>query len=241
MVKKHEKQQEYRNDTGADKEVDDIPVSKPADSIAVNTDTGEIAATERPMDQQVDIVHMPKKIVAKDIVGRAALKCTKKWKPTLDKHGEPATDGDGNPVGEWELSEPRTLYTVFGTASGTRGGTSNYGDWVAFKGTFEAVRSSDGARFLSNELILQQPAESLLIDALATAKKNDEGASVKFAFEVGVKTSQRWVDTNEGNSYEYTIKSMLSVNRHDPLAEMRKALSGVLPKTQQKMISSDQG
>jgi hypothetical protein len=190
----------------------------------VDTDTGEIPDPEPAPSPTVDVVHMPKKIVAKDIIGRAGLKCSKKWVPTKDKNGEAMNDKDGNPLGEWELSPPRQLYRVFGTATGTRTGSSVYGDWVAFTGTFEAIRIDNGDRFRSNELILQQPAEGLLLQALGEVKKRDEAGGVNFAFDIGVKTNQRWVDTGEGNSYEYTITSVFNVQKHDPLEHLRLAL-----------------
>lgn len=206
----------------------------------VNSDTGEISGPgyEPEAAIAVEEVDMPKKIVAKDIVGRAGLKCTKKTVPVIDPNtNKPKEDSDGNIITEVIVSPPRDLYIVFGTADGTRSGTSQYGDWVSFTGEFEARRFSDGRVFKSNECILQKPADALLLNALRDIKKRDPGASVSFAFTIGVRTSQRWVDTNEGNSYEYTIRSQIGVTRADPLAHLRNTVRHALPAPAPKQLA----
>jgi len=188
---------------------------------------------------ETDVVALPKKIVAKDIVGRTALKCTKKFIAEKDSQGNPKFKEDGSPAGEWEVTPPTQLYTVFGQTNSTETGTTNFGEWVGFIGDFEAVRTADGKRFKSNRLILQEPAQTLLMNALGAVKRQDPAGSVTFAFNVGKKTSQRWVDTNEGNSYEYTIESIISVKKHDPLAHMRKALLPHLPRPAAQQLTHE--
>lgn len=198
----------------------------------VDTGTGEIKGQSQENIPAPEVVHMPKKIVAKEIIPRAKLKGGKKWIPGRNPTtGEVLNDG----TGVWELDAPRPLYTVFGTASGTDSGTTSYGEWTSFTGQFEAVRTEDGARFRSNVLILQEPANSLLLQALQDAKTRDKDASLSFAFNVGIRTSQRWVDSNEGNSYEYTIESVINVEKSDPLAGLRHSLAGILPKAQKAL------
>lgn len=204
----------------------------------VDSDSGEISGPgyEPEAAMVAEDVEMPKKIVAKDIVGRAGLKCTKKRVAVLDEKGDPKKDSDGGVITVIEVSPPRDLYVVFGTADGTRSGTSNYGDWISFTGEFEARRFSDGKVFKSNECILQKPADKLLLSALRDVKKRDPSASVSFAFTIGVRTSQRWVDTDEGNSYEYTIRSHFGVSRADPLAHLRHTVRHALPAPSQKQL-----
>lgn len=221
---------------------DDVGTNKPN----IDADTGVISdvelerkvEAETPKAEEnfsVEVVNLPKKIVAKEIVGRMVLKCTKKFIPEKDEQGNVRVKDDGSPRGDWEVTPPTPLYTVFGTATGTRSGTSNYGDWMAFTGEFEAVRASDGERYKSGEVILQEPGHTLLFNTLVELRKVDATGGVQFAFEIGKKTSQRWVDTNEGNSYEYTQKSIVNVVRNDPLAALRSAISSSLP----KRIASD--
>lgn len=204
---------------------------------SVDTATGEIkgngfeqhAATPPP-----EVIHMPKKIVAKEIIPRGKLKGGKTWIPARDKKtNELLNDG----TGEWKLDDPKPLYTVFGTASSTKSGDTTYGTWIAFLGQFEAVRAEDGVRFRSNVLILQDPAEGLLLAALQDAKTRDKDASLSFAFNVGLRTSERWSVSGEGNSYEYTVDSVINVERTDPLAHLRQSLQAVLPKPPVKQLA----
>lgn len=207
---------------------------------SVDSTTGEIGgASEEGSQPQVDLeqIALPKKIVAKEIISRAVLKCHKKFIAEKDANGDPKMDAEGSPVGTWEVSPELALYTVFGTAEKTDGGESQYGAYTEFIGNFEAVRESDGKRYRSTRLFLQQPAEGLLVSALGNAKIRDPSASVNFAFKVGRRTSQKWVDTGQGNSYEYTVDSIINVVKHDPLASMRQQLLGVLPKPAPKQIT----
>lgn len=174
---------------------------------SVNTETGETAAPppNAPPEMVRDQVELLKKLVAKDIVTKKDLKYTK------------------------EGGEPRSLYTVFGVVSGTESGESNYGDWLCFKGSFEAVRTKDRQRFASDKLFLQDPAQGMLLSQFANMKKDDSGATLGFSFEIGVKPSQRFLETEEGNSYEYTVKSVFKAKSHDPLAALRDQVMPVLP------------
>jgi hypothetical protein len=177
----------------------------------VNAETGEVTGIE------LGEVKLLKKLVAKDIVGRAGLIYRKEFANEDDK-----TANRHKPM------EPRQLYVVFGQARSTKTGESDYGPWVAFLGTFEAVDLKTGDRYVSDKLHLQDPAEGLLLDQLA--RRADTSDSIQFLFEVGVKPSQKWIDTDNGNSYEFTIKTHFKLDKADPLAAMRQLASSVIPK-----------
>lgn len=216
-------------ETGPDVNATPDPPAAAESAPKVDAETGQISGKgfEQQATPEPEIIHLPKKIVAKEIIPRGKLKGGKTWVPEKDPvTGQPYNNGKG----EWVLDEPRQLYTVFGTASSTKSGNTTYGGWVAFIGAFEAVRAEDGVRFKSNVLILQQPAEGLLLNALQDAKTRDKDASLSFAFNVGLRTSQRWADSNEGTSYEFIIDSVINVERTDPLAHLRHSLSSLLPK-----------
>jgi hypothetical protein len=174
-----------------------------------NTETGETSAptptSAQPPEMVRDQVELLKKLVAKDIVSKKELKYTK------------------------EGGDPRSLYTVFGVVNGTESGESNYGEWLCFKGSFEAVRTRDRQRFASDKLFLQDPAQGMLLSQFAHMKRQDVGATLGFSFEIGVKPSQRFLETQEGNSYEYTVKSVFKAKSHDPLAALREQVMPVLP------------
>jgi len=200
---------------------------------SVNQDTGEISgpgfeAREAP---KLESVEMVKKIVAKNIVGREALKCTKKFVAEINADGSPKLNADGAPVGDWVVTPPTLLYMVAGTAMTTRSGSSTFGEWIAFGGVFKAIRASDGKAFASRELFLQEPAQGLLLQALSDLRRRDPSGEggIDFAFKIGKKTSQRWVDTGEGNTYEYTIESVINIKQNDPLAHLNHVFQAALP------------
>jgi hypothetical protein len=176
----------------------------------VNVETGEVTGIE------VGEVKLLKKLVAKDIVGRARLIYRKQFAPD-DKEQK-------NPL----PMLPRQLYIVFGQARSTKTGESDYGPWVAFLGSFEAVDLETGERSVSDKLHLQDPAEGLLLDQLS--RRSNTADSVQFLFEVGVKPSQKWMDTDAGNSYEFTVKTHFKMDKADPLASMRQLAASVMPR-----------
>lgn len=188
------------------KSAPETPTEKPADAPTaqpqVDLDTGEVSGI------QVGEVKMLKKLVAKDIVGRAKLIYRKTFAPE-DKDQK-------NPL----PMEPRQLYVVFGQARDTKTGESDFGPFVAFLGAFEAIDLATGERYVSDKLFLQNPAEGLLAEQLA--RRDDKTSAVQFSFEIGVKPSQKWIDTDAGNSYEFTVKAHFKLDKADPLAEMRR-------------------
>ena len=115
------------------------------------------------------------------------------------------------------------LYVVIGQAHGTKTGNSDNGPWVAFLGSFEATRASDGQRFQSGQCFVPKAIEDLLVSAMKAGQKDDASASVEFAIEVGIKPA----DTTIG--YEYTIKNLVKTSNADPLALLRSKVAGMLP------------
>ena len=103
-----------------------------------------------------------------------------------------------------------TLYTIFGVANGVKTGTSNFGEWVAFQGAFEASNYVDGNSYASNQAFITEPIQSMLMGALS------ESDSVQFAITVDVK---RRDDVAVG--YEYITTPHMKTQENDPLAHLR--------------------
>lgn len=175
----------------------------PADEVSTETKAAP-KVTTKPIE-------LLSKIVAKNIVPRSALNYKK--------------DGDGKVIDE----APRSLYRIWGVADSVRHGDSTYGQWTGFIGNFSAIRFSDSQLFKAPEAFLQGASETLLEDALAKAKKDDPSASVTFAFDIGVRPSAKWIAEDKGNSYEYTIKTVLESQQHDPLAALTEEVMKSLP------------
>lgn len=189
----------------------EVPAQADVAPPVVNTDTGEVSGIE------MGEVKMLKKLVAKDIVGRAKLIYRKTFAPE-DKDQK-------NPL----PMEPRALYIIFGQARDTKTGESDFGPFVEFLGSFEAIVLETAERSVSSRCFLQEPAQTLLSEQLA--RRSNMTDLVQFSFEVGVKPSQKWIDTDSGNSYEFTIKAHFKLDKADPLAELRRMVhEKVLPK-----------
>lgn len=203
----------------------DPPAGEPDNNtVGTTTETTHDRATGVIARESIKLL---KKIVAKDIVPRKDL--VYKKRAVTGSDGKVITNPDGSDRMEVVSPEPRMLYRVFGVASGSGTGESTYGPYVFFTGSFEAIRFSDRERSKSDKLFLQDPAEGLLLAALTGLKREDSNGTVAFAFDIGVKPSQRWVDKDEGNSYEYLIESKVNVQQNDPLAQLRGQVLDDLP------------
>lgn len=173
-------------------------------------------------------IELLNKIVAKNIVKRSQLNYRKE--PRKDAAGNVIKDAEGNALEVIVDPEPRLLYRIFGTASEIRHGDSSFGPWTSFKGNFEAHRFSDGKRFRAPECFLNGAAEGLLEDALVALHKTDPAGTLSFCFDIGVKPSNKWESEGKGNSYEYTVTSIIESTQHDPLKELRERAMKNMPK-----------
>lgn len=115
-------------------------------------------------------------------------------------------------------TEPTALFSIFGIASNYKTGKSDFGDWLAFTGTFEAVRKSDGKSFVSSKVFLPNSIQGLLLDAMKADKETGEIPETQFAIEIGVKPAKNVV------GYEYSVTSLIKPAGVDPLAALRDQL-----------------
>lgn len=104
----------------------------------------------------------------------------------------------------------KSLYTIIGVAVGVKRGTSDYGDWVALVGQFEAVNLETGERFASANAFLPDVAHGLIEAQLGNSQ------SVQFAFTIGAR-----VDDSSSVGYTYTAEPILPPDHKDPLEELR--------------------
>jgi len=128
----------------------------------------------------------------------------------LDEKVAKLTPKEGEPAAE--------LYTVFGIANGTKSGHTQFGDWTALTGMFEAVRKSDGERFQSAVCFVPGAAGDILIGGLKANREKDPEASIHFAITVAVKYMER----RDGTAgYEYVTNEVVKVAQADVLADLR--------------------
>lgn len=129
-------------------------------------------------------------------------------------------DGEDIPAPESAID----FFTILGIVQGTKIAKSTYGDSVGFKGTFEAIRSRDGKRFISGTLYLPTMLSDLLYASVAGAQKDDADATVKVAGVIGLKPSKK-----AAVGYEYTFRPLIEVVPVDALADLRATVAGALP------------
>jgi hypothetical protein len=163
------------------------------------------------------------------------------------------------------ITEKRDIAHVFGTATGYRSGSTNYGVFCKFEGNFEAVNLETGEIYKSRNLLLPEIIESLLMEQLVSLgakagkmKTQDDPGSpgtpssepVDFAFCVGVKPifeKDGKTIVERGQGYEYTVKPIMESKVSDSLAHIREVSDKArkaLPapgKTAQETAASPQG
>lgn len=116
------------------------------------------------------------------------------------------------------------LFAVYGVATGTKTGSSNFGDWLAFIGDFEGVDIATGEVSRSPVCFLPEPAQGMLEAALL---KNENG--VEFSFIIGVKPNK-----TSTTGYEYTVKPVVASKQNDALEKLRGATTQALPAPKEK-------
>lgn len=115
------------------------------------------------------------------------------------------------PEGEKEIA----LCRIWGRASSTKSGHSQFGDWTAFLGDFKAVNYLTGEKFASNKVLLPKLCEEQVMAKLASM--GPEARGVEFAYEIGIAIDK---DPRSGRGYQYVTKSLTKITGADPLATM---------------------
>jgi hypothetical protein len=113
---------------------------------------------------------------------------------------------------------------VLGVVRNVQTGTSDYGDWVKFKGSFKATNLLTGEEFNSSALMLPEVASDLLDTAIQSV--GDDFESIECAFDIGLKGA----DTSIG--YEYTVTPLVEMSTSDPIVALEKQLPA-MPKVKQ--------
>lgn len=102
------------------------------------------------------------------------------------------------------------LFVLIGRITGIQTGSSNFGDWIAFKGAFEVTNCNTGETSKSPKCFLPEPVQSMLVDALKAHE------TVDFAVELGIR-----VDRTLPTGYEYTVEPLAEMQESDELAHLR--------------------
>jgi len=111
------------------------------------------------------------------------------------------------------------LMRVIGVVHGVRTGSTQYGDFVAFRGAFKGIRLSDGEVFSAGQCLLPD----CVSDTLAATIMQSDVKSADFAFDIGVKPADNAV------GYEYYAASLVKASETDPLAALEARITAALP------------
>lgn len=121
--------------------------------------------------------------------------------------------------GKIEVPEKATaLFTVIGIANGLKVGMSNYGEWTALTGQFEATNIETGEVSTAPQVFLPEPWSGMIAAKVRTPDSETKTNGVRFALEIGVEPS----DVPRG--YEFTGKELVKLDVADPLEALRDAL-----------------
>jgi len=152
----------------------------------------------------------------------SAVKIVKKLSMKVLAAGRPSVPAEG---------ETNWIANIVGIATGTKTGTSNFGDWTALTGNFiastESKETGEELRFRTGVLFLPDVALFLITPALEQAGK---GAQIQFGFRIGVIK-----DDATAPGYSYVAESLIEPTENDPL-ELLAAKSLPAPASAQKTL-----
>lgn len=100
------------------------------------------------------------------------------------------------------------IMRMVGTVIGFKTGTSDYGDWIGFKGDFVAVNLQDGKAFRGGQAFLPEVASNLVQAAIMDT---DDDISITVAFDIFVQRA------DNPTGFEYTAKPLMPVAESDPM------------------------
>lgn len=109
------------------------------------------------------------------------------------------------------------LYDVYGIASSFQLGTTDKGDFIKFRGQFEAV-TPDGDIVSSGAVFLQQPYEDMLFGMMEGIKAQDPNGVVQFGCRVSIVPPAKGKVSSTG--YEYQCAALLE-SSESPLETVR--------------------
>jgi hypothetical protein len=142
--------------------------------------------------------------------------------PVLNDDNTPVLDKEGKPVMRTiKVARAQDVCLIYGRAHSHEIGSTQYGKFVTFIGSFEARRIKDGEIFQSTRIIFPPIADGIAEETFLAAKKEDETAQVNFAFVIGVEPDTRGLE-----GFKFTCKPIQTgEHAHDPLAELRSSLA----------------
>jgi len=118
-------------------------------------------------------------------------------------------------------SQPKTVSVlrVWGIISGREPGTSQFGQYMKFKGEIGALNLVDGSEARAQAVLLPQIAETVVNSLFDKAAK--DGGSAQIALEITVEFN---ASQKGGTKFRYGVKPLIEFKGEDALAVMAKTL-----------------
>lgn len=135
-----------------------------------------------------------------------------------------AAYGDGflAKIGASRPVAARTLFDLFGQISRTKLGHTDKGDYIQFKGRFQAV-TPDGEVFDSGAAHIPV-LEDMLFTALTDAQASNPKAQLEIAIRIGIKPAPEGKPSATG--YEFVVTKLLQdSDASDPIARLRSEVA----------------
>ena len=117
------------------------------------------------------------------------------------------------------------LMQVAGIATGFKTGESDYGEWSALTGSFQATNLENEKVYRSGKCFLPVVALNMILPALEA----EHAIGVEFAFNIGV------VSAETATGYEYVCESVFEISENDPL----QMLTSRINKEEQKKLGNE--
>jgi len=118
-------------------------------------------------------------------------------------------------------SQPKTVSVlrIWGIVSGREQGTSQYGQYMKFKGEIGALNLVDGTEARAQAVLLPQIAETVVNSLYDKAAK--EGGSAQIGLEITVEFNN---SAKGGTKFRYGVKPLIEFKGEDALSVMAKQL-----------------
>jgi len=114
---------------------------------------------------------------------------------------------------------PMPIMRVIGNAIGHKTGTSQYGDWTALSGMFEATNLETGEAHQSSQLFLPDVALTPIMVQLAQPGVR----GVEFVIDITVRHNAQ--AKPGGSAYEYGFDTVLKASESDPISRLKAQLA----------------
>jgi hypothetical protein len=128
----------------------------------------------------------------------------------------------GRPLLDEQGKKEMDLFQIAGIATDTKVGVSNFGEWVALLGDFQATNVYTGEIMRAAKVLL--PPILLELVQGKMAGQGSDGRGVTFAFMVGIKVDE---DPRSSLGYTYYAKNIVAPSADDPMTKLLASVPSV--------------